>query len=94
MRLPLLIEGFKFSTTAAHQTSGWLRCGQGDDPRAFQLREAWLAPGSGTISEPIYPFGVEAVKALSNGLGMAAELLGYFFRCEAPASSKRRSGLW
>jgi len=78
VRLPLLIEGFELSSPAAHQTSGWLCCGQGNDLRALQLREAWLAPGSGTISEPIYPFGVEAMKVLSNGLGVAAEFFGYF----------------
>ena len=75
---PLLIEGFELSTSAAYQPSGRLRSGQSDDLRAFQLREAWLASGTRTISESVYPFGVEAVEWLSNGFGMAAEFLGYF----------------
>jgi hypothetical protein len=75
---PLLIEGFELSTSAAYQPSGRLRSGQSDDLRAFQLREAWLASGTRTISESVYPFGVEAVEGLSNGFGMAAEFLGYF----------------
>ena len=75
---PLLIEGFELSSTAAYQPSGRLRSGQSEDLRAFQLREAWLASGTRTISESIYPFGVEAVEWLSNGFGMAAEFLGYF----------------
>lgn len=49
--LPLLIEGFQFSTTAAHQAPGRLCSGQGNDPRAFQLREARLPADAGTIRE-------------------------------------------
>lgn len=78
VRLPLLIEGFELSSTAAHQPTGWLRSGQSNDPRAFQLREAWLASSTGTISESIYPFGVEAMEASTHGLGVATKLLGYF----------------
>ena len=60
MRLPLLIEGFELSSTTAYQPSGGLHPGQSDDPGALQLREARLAPSSGTIFESIYPFSVEA----------------------------------
>jgi hypothetical protein len=77
VRHPLLIEGFELSTTAAYQTPWRLCSGQSDDPRAFQLREAWLASGSGAISESIYPFGVEAMEASAHGLGVAAKLLSY-----------------
>jgi len=45
-------------------------------PGALVFGDARLAPGSGTISKPIYPFGVEAVEALPHGLGVAAEFLG------------------
>jgi hypothetical protein len=94
VRLPLLIEGFELSTTAAYQTPWRLCSGQSDDPRAFQLREAWLASGSGAISESIYPFGVEAMEggecARSWGGSQAPQLSWW---CAAPASSKRRSGL-
>jgi hypothetical protein len=92
MRLPLLIEGFKLSTSAAYQAPWRLRSGQGNDPRALQLREAWLAPGSGTISEPIYPFGVEAMKASAHGLGVAAEFLGYFGGAKALPAQRDDSG--
>jgi hypothetical protein len=88
---PLLIEGFELSSTAAYQPSGRLRSGQSDDLRAFQLREAWLASGTRTISESVYPFGVEAVEGLSNGFGMAAEFLGYF--CGAQPLPTQRDGL-
>jgi hypothetical protein len=49
VRLPLLIEGFELSTTAAAYQTPWrLCCGQSDDPRAFQSsvrRGLRAAPG-------------------------------------------------
>jgi hypothetical protein len=57
-------------------------------PGAIILRNAGLAPGSGTISESIYPFGVEAVEALSYGLRVAAEFLGYFGSAQPQPTQK------
>lgn len=76
MRLSFLIEGFEFSSTAAHQASGRLSSRQSDDPRAFQLRKARLAPGTEPISKTIYALAVEAVEAGAYGLGVAAQFLG------------------
>jgi hypothetical protein len=36
-----------------------------------------LTARAGAVSEPVYPFGVEAVEALSYTLRMTAEFLGY-----------------
>jgi hypothetical protein len=44
---------------------------QSDDLRAFLLGYPRLAPGSGTICEPIYSFGVEAMEALAHSLRVA-----------------------
>ena len=66
---PLLIEGFELSSTAAYQPSGRLRSGQSDDLRAFQLREAWLASGTRTISESVYPSALKRWRGFLTVLG-------------------------
>jgi hypothetical protein len=66
---PLLIEGFELSSTAAYQPSGRLRSGQSDDLRAFQLREAWLASGTRTISESVYPSALKRWSGFLTVLG-------------------------
>ena len=47
------------------QPTGRLLGEQSNDLGAFLLGYSRSAPGSGTISKPIYPFGVEAVEAPS-----------------------------
>jgi hypothetical protein len=74
--LPFLIEGFELSTTATHQAPRRLCSGEEDDLRAFQFCQARLAAGAGTVAETIYPFDVEPVEALADGLGMTAKFLG------------------
>jgi hypothetical protein len=49
----------------------------------------WLAARAGAVSEPVYPFGVEAVEALSYGLRMTAEFLGYLGGAQILPGSKR-----
>jgi hypothetical protein len=43
--------------------------------RSSSVRRS-LRPVAGAISEPVYPFGIEAVEALSYGLRMTAKFLG------------------
>ena len=66
---------------AGHRSGAASRAGlpedQEDDPGALIFSDSRLAPGSGTICEIIYAFGVEAVETLSHGLRMAAEFFGY-----------------
>jgi len=50
---------------------------QGDDPGALIFGYTGFTSGSGEVSEAVQAFGVEAVEALSYGLRVAAELLGY-----------------
>jgi hypothetical protein len=49
---------------------------QRDDLRAFQFFKARLASGAWAVSETVYAFGIEAVDALPNSLGVTAELFG------------------
>lgn len=76
MSLSVLIEGFKLSTTAAHQAPGRVCSSEEDDLRAFQLCQARLAAGAGTVAKPVYPFGIEPMDALSDGLGVTAKFGG------------------
>jgi hypothetical protein len=50
---------------------------QGDDPGALIFGDAGLAAGPGAVPETVHTVDVEAMEALSYGLRMAAELLGY-----------------
>jgi hypothetical protein len=71
-----LVEGLRWQPIVAEEFSRRILGDQSDDPGALLFRDARLASGSGAISEPIYPFGIEAVmEALSYGLRMTSKLL-------------------
>jgi hypothetical protein len=46
------------------------------DLALFRFGQARLAPGAGTITQPVDPLSGEAPKAFAHGLGMAAQFLG------------------
>ena len=70
------VLGSEHAVGVGHQSSRWIFGYECDDLGALLLGYSRPAPGSGTISKSIYPFGVEAVEAPSESLWMAAKLLG------------------
>jgi hypothetical protein len=71
-----LVLGTEHAVRLGEELARWVLGYQRDNLRAFQFRKAWPASGAGSVSEPLYALGIEAVDALPDGLGTTAELFG------------------
>src|SRR5215203_2930670 len=72
-----LVFGLESASGLGEQLARRIFGEQGDDPGALVLCDAGLTARAGAVSAPVYTLGVEAVEALSYGLRMTAEFLGY-----------------
>jgi hypothetical protein len=74
---PLLVFGLEAAAGLGDELARRVFGDQGDDPGALIFGDAGLAAGLGAVPETVHTVDVEAMEALSYGLRMAAELLGY-----------------
>ena len=72
-----LVFGLESASGLGEQLAPRIFADQSDDPGALVLCDARLTARTGAVSEPVYPFGVEAVEPLAYALRMTAEFLGY-----------------
>jgi hypothetical protein len=68
-----LILGLEFAASTTDQPPGRITRHQSDDPGAFRLGNARLAPSTRQIAEAVDPLSVEAMEALTHSLRVATQ---------------------
>jgi hypothetical protein len=69
----LLIGRHQCPIGLANDGTRWTTLGQSDDLASLGFGQAGFASRSGSISQPVEPFGIEASDPLANGLRMTSE---------------------